>query len=149
MNRWMIYSLNYKVLREAKSVKPYLLTLLGGTRRRGNQTGRNKIFFTEISVYSTPLKTQANTGSHGHSHSPDIITLTRMLSQTLNELTWLKIKIWLSNLGAVDWVFVSPQNSCIETSPLMTVLGGGCLGRWLGWDEVTRVELSRMGLVPL
>ena len=149
MNRWMICSLNYKVLREAKSVKPYLLTSLGGMRRRGNQTGRNKTFFTEISVYSTPLKTQANTGSHGHSHFPDIITLTRMLSQTLNELTWLKIKIWLSNLGVVDWVFVSPQNSYIETLPLTMVLGGGGLGMWLGLDEVTRVGLSWMGLVPL
>ena len=52
--------------------------------------------------------------------------------------------------SAVEQMFVSLQNSHIETTPHnMMVLWAGALGKYLGSDEVVRVEPSWMGLVSL
>ena len=48
-------------------------------------------------------------------------------------------------LSIMDWMFVSPQNSYVETlTPNVMVLGSGVFRRWLGHEA----GALGMGLVP-
>lgn len=63
----------------------------------------------------------------------DHIWLKQSRHVSLEKITWCLWERWGSD-SDMNWMFLSPQSSYVETlNPTMMVLGGGTFGRW--WDH--------------